>query len=145
MLNQITIMGRLTKEPGLRYTTSQVPVASFTLAVDRDYTEKGMDRQTDFIDCVAWRHSANFVHQYFSKGSMAVVSGRLQMRNWTDKHGNKRVSAEVVAENVYFGEAKRREENRGSFQAAGRPVDVDATGFSGYTELEDADEGKLPF
>ena len=112
MLNHITIMGRLTRDPELRYTQSQTPVASFTLAVDRDFASRdGGERQTDFIDCVAWRQTGEFVNKYFSKGSMAVVSGRLQIREWTDRDGNKRRTAEVVAENVYFGESKRRDDN----------------------------------
>lgn len=111
MLNHITIMGRLTRDPELRYTQSQTPVASFTVAVDRDFGGRdGGERQTDFIDCVAWRQTAEFVSKYFQKGSMAVVAGRLQIRDWTDRDGNKRRSAEVVAENVYFGESKRRED-----------------------------------
>ena len=111
MLNHITIMGRLTRDPELRYTQSQTPVASFTLAVDRDFASRdGGERQTDFIDCVAWRQTGEFVSKYFTKGSMAVVAGRLQIRDWTDRDGNKRRTAEVVAENVYFGESKRRED-----------------------------------
>ncbi len=110
MLNHITIMGRLTRDPELRYTQSKIPVASFTLAVDRDYGSRdGGERQTDFIDIVAWRQTAEFVSKYFTKGSMVAVSGRLQMRDWTDRDSNKRRSAEVVAENVYFGESKRRD------------------------------------
>lgn len=110
MLNHITIMGRLTRDPELRYTQSQTPVASFTLAVDRDFGGRdGAEKQTDFIDCVAWRSTGEFVSKYFQKGSMAIVSGRLQMRDWTDKEGNKRTSAEIVADNVYFGESKRRD------------------------------------
>lgn len=129
MLNHITIMGRLTRDPELRYTGNQIPVCSFTLAVDRDYAGDG-ERQTDFIDCVAWRSSAEFVSKYFSKGSMAVVSGRLELRDWTDRDGNKRRNAEVNAEHVYFGETKesrdsRRTElqqgyqGRGAYQAPG--------------------------
>jgi single-strand DNA-binding protein len=106
MLNHITIMGRLTRDPELRRTGSGVAVASFTIAVDRDYSSKD-EKETDFIDCVAWRSTGEFVSKYFYKGSMAVVSGRLQIRVWTDNDGNKRRSAEVVAENVYFGEGKR--------------------------------------
>lgn len=104
MLNRIVIMGRLTRAPELRYTQQNTPVASFTLAVDRDFG----DKQTDFIDCVAWRNTAEFVQKYFDKGSMAVVSGRLQLRDWQDNNGNKRRSAEVVADSVYFGESKRQ-------------------------------------
>ena len=108
MLNHIVLMGRLTKDPELRRTASGVAVASFSIAVDRDFgkTENG-DRETDFIDIVAWRQTAEFVSKYFSKGRMAVVSGRLQIRSWTDKEGNKRRNAEVVADNVYFGDSKR--------------------------------------
>lgn len=109
MLNRICIMGRLTAAPELRYTQQGTAVASYTLAVDRDYQSGGSDKQTDFIPCVAWRQSAEFVSKYFGKGSMAVVSGRLQLRDWTDKDGNKRRTAEVVAESVYFGESKKRD------------------------------------
>ena len=111
MLNHITIMGRLTRDPELRRTGSGVAVASFTLAVDRDYTQQGQEKETDFIDCVAWRNTGEFVSKYFAKGRMAVVSGRLQIRSWNDKDGNKRRSAEVVADNVYFGDSKRDGEN----------------------------------
>jgi single-strand DNA-binding protein len=104
MLNQITIMGRLTREPELRRTGSGVAVASFTIACDRDFGKD--DKETDFIECVAWRQTGEFVSKYFKKGSMAVVSGRLQIRSWTDKDGNKRKTAEVVADNVYFGDSK---------------------------------------
>lgn len=127
MLNTITIMGRLTRDPELRYTQSNTPVASFTLAVDRDFGEK----QTDFIDCVAWRSSAEFVSRYFGKGSMAAVAGRLQIREWTDNNGSKRRSAEVVAEHVYFGESKRREAS----------ADISAADF----EELDGKDGELPF
>lgn len=109
MLNHIVIMGRLTAAPELRYTQQNTPVASFTLAVDRDFQSGGSERQTDFIPCVAWRKTAEFVSKYFTKGSMAVVSGRLQLRDWTDKDGNKRRTAEVVAANIYFGESKKRD------------------------------------
>ena len=112
MLNHIVIMGRLTRDPELRYTQSNTPVTSFRVAVDRDFAPRdGGERQTDFIDCVAWRASAEFVSKYFQKGSMAVVSGRLQMREWTDKEGNRRTTAEVVADNVYFGDSKRDGDN----------------------------------
>ena len=108
MLNHIVLMGRLTRDPELRRTQSGLPVASFSLAVDRDFTPRdGGEKQTDFIDIVAWRNTAEFVSKYFSKGSMAVVSGRLQIRDWQDNNGNKRRSAEVVADNVYFGESKK--------------------------------------
>lgn len=108
MLNHIVIMGRLTRDPELRYTQSQLPVVSFTLAVDRDFSGKdGGEKQTDFIDCVAWRSTAEFVSKYFSKGRMAVASGRLQLRDWTDRDGKKRRSAEIVVDNMYFGDSKR--------------------------------------
>lgn len=107
MLNKIVIMGRLTRDPELRYTQSQTPVASFTLAVDRDFADQSGERQTDFIDCVAWRSTAEFASKYFSKGKMAVAAGRLQLRDWTDRDGNKRRSAEVIVDNLYFGESKR--------------------------------------
>ena len=108
MLNHIVIMGRLTRDPELRRTGSGVAVASFTVAVDRDFGGRdGGEKETDFIDCVAWRQTGEFVSKYFTKGSMIVVSGRLQIRSWTDKEGNKRRTAEVVADNVYFGESKR--------------------------------------
>ena len=102
MLNHIVLMGRLTRDPELRRTGSGVAVASFTLAVDRDYAAQGAEKETDFVDIVAWRGTAEFVSKYFAKGRMAVVSGRLQIRNWQDKEGNKRRSAEVVADNVYM-------------------------------------------
>lgn len=104
MLNHITIMGRLTRDPELRRTGSGVSVTSFTLAVDRDFSA---EKETDFIDCVAWRNTADFVQKYFNKGRMAVVSGRLQIRSWKDKDGNNRRTAEVVAENVYFGDSNK--------------------------------------
>ena len=116
MLNHITIMGRLTRDPELRRTGSGIAVASFTVAVDRDFGGRdGGERETDFIDCVAWRQTGEFVSKYFSKGSMIVVSGRLQIRNWNDKDGNKRRSAEVVADNVYFGESKRSSESNSNY------------------------------
>ena len=108
MLNRITIMGRLTRDPELRRTGSGIAVASFTLAVDRDFSSKDSgEKETDFIDCVAWRQTGEFVSKYFSKGRMAVVSGRLQVRNWEDNDGNKRRTAEVVADNVYFADSKK--------------------------------------
>lgn len=137
MLNHITIMGRMTRDPEIRYTQSQKPVTSFTLAVDRDFG----DKQTDFIDCVAWSKTAEFVHNYFHKGSMTVASGRLQLREWTDKDGNKRRQAEVVADNVYFGESKSQQ-STGSYNNPAQyhaPVDVI------YSPMTDADDGDLPF
>ena len=116
MLNHITIMGRLTRDPELRRTGSGVAVASFTVAVDRDFGgSDGGEKETDFIDCVAWRQTGEFVSKYFTKGRMIVVSGRLQIRSWTDKDGNKRRTAEVVADNCYFGDSKRENEGGSSF------------------------------
>ena len=115
MLNHITIMGRLIRDPELRRTGSGIAVASFTVAVDRDFGGRdGGEKETDFIDCVAWRQTGEFVSKYFTKGRMIVVSGRLQIRSWTDKDGNKRRTAEVVADNCYFGDSKRDSENSGS-------------------------------
>lgn len=129
MLNRIDIMGRLTRDPEMRRTQSGKPVTSFTLAVDRDYN-KG---EVDFIDCVAWNNTAEFVNSYFEKGRMAVVSGRLQFREWTDKNGSKRKNAEVIADNVYFGDSKKESTK---------------DEYSGYTEPEFnevEDDGSLPF
>lgn len=128
MLNTVNIMGRLTRDPELRKTQTGVSVASFTLAVDRDF-KSGDEKQTDFIDIVAWRSTAEFVSKYFAKGRMAVVSGRLQIRDWQDTKGNKRRSAEIVADNVYFGDSKRDTDT-----AYTEPE---------LTELED--DGVLPF
>ena len=149
MLNHITIMGRLTRDPELRRTGSGIAVASFTVAVDRDFgNREGGERETDFIDCVAWRQTGEFVSKYFTKGSMAVVSGRLQIRNWTDKEGNKRRSAEVVADNVYFGESKRQSEGSGyaapsapAYGGYSAPASAPASDFA---MLED-DDAQLPF
>ena len=124
MLNHIVLMGRLTRDPELRRTGSGIPVTTFTLAVDRDFggnRETG-ERETDFIDIVTWRSTAEFVSKYFAKGRMAVVSGRLQIRNWNDKDGNKRRSAEVVADNVYFGDSKRDGAAGGFDQSYGQPA-----------------------
>ena len=153
MLNHITIMGRLTRDPELRRTGSGVAVASFTVAVDRDFGGRdGGERETDFIDCVAWRQTGEFVSKYFTKGSMIVVSGRLQIRNWNDKDGNKRRSAEVVADNVYFGESKRSSEGS---SYGGNTYGASAPSYGGYSApaaapasdfamLED-DDAQLPF
>ena len=116
MLNHIVLMGRLVRDPELRRTQSGVPVVSFSLAVDHDIPNKETgERGVDFIDIVAWRQTAEFVSRFFTKGRMAVVSGRLQIRNWTDNTGNKRRAAEVVADNVYFGDSKRDNDNSGSY------------------------------
>ena len=116
MLNHIVIMGRLARDPELRHTQSGTPVATFRLAVDRDFKDKNTgERQTDWIDVVAWRGTGEFVSRYFSRGRMAVVEGRLQMRGWTDKEGNRRTTAEVVADSVYFGDSKRDGDGQGSY------------------------------
>ena len=119
MLNHIVLMGRLTRDPELRRTGSGIAVASFTLAVDRDFKSQNGEKECDFIDIVAWRSTGEFVSKYFTKGSMAVVSGRLQIRSWTDKEGGKRRSAEVVADNVYFGSSKRDSGSSGSYSEFG--------------------------
>ena len=111
MLNKIFIMGRLTRDPELRRTQSGTPVTSFSLAVDRDFKSQSGEKETDFVDIVAWRSTADFVSKFFTKGRMAVVEGRLQLRDWKDKDGNNRRSAEVVAEHVYFGDSKQRSES----------------------------------
>ena len=165
MLNHIVLMGRLVRDPELRRTGSGVAVASFRIAVDRDFAAAGAEKEADFIDCVAWRNTAEFVSKYFTKGRMAVVSGRLQMRNWNDKEGNKRVSAEVVADNVYFGDSKRDGESGGSSYSGGNygggygqsqaPAAPASGSFGGYSApsaapasdfamLED-DDAQLPF
>ena len=133
MLNKIFLMGRLVRDPELRHTGSGTAVASFTLAVDRDYKTQNGEKETDFIDIVAWRSTAEFVSKYFTKGRMAVVEGRLQIRDWTDKDGGRRRSAEVVADNVYFGDSKR-------------PVsDSDTQRPGEFTELPPEEDGRLPF
>ena len=146
MLNHITIMGRITRDPELRRTGSGIAVAGFTVAVDRDFSGKdGGEKETDFIDCVAWRQTGEFVSKYFTKGSMIVVSGRLQMRSWTDKDGNKRRTAEVVAENVYFGDSKRSgDAGNTSAPAYGSYSAPAAQPVQDFTELDDVD-GQLPF
>ena len=139
-------MGRLTRDPELRYTQAQTPVASFTIACDRDFGGRdGQDKQTDFIDCVAWRSTAEFINKYFGKGSMAVIAGRLQIRDWQDKEGNKRRNAEVIVENVYFGDSKRRESDS---QVSG--IDFDTASQAPANVTDDfgsltEDDGELPF
>lgn len=160
MLNKIFIMGRLTRDPELRRTQTGTPVASFSLAVDRDFKDKSTgERATDFIDVVAWRQTAEFVSRYFAKGRMAVVEGRLQIRDWTDKEGNKRRSAEVVADQIYFGDSKRDGDGGGyspSYSQGGSysPPAAPSDPFGGYgappadgdqfAELS-TDDGNLPF
>lgn len=135
MLNHIVIMGRLTRDPELRRTGSGIPVASFTVAVDRDYSSKdGGEKETDFIDCVAWRNTGEFVSKYFTKGRMIVVSGRLQLRDWSDKDGNKRRSAEVVADNCYFGDSKKDEDQSKSQPQYGAPATQYGAPPQGYPQ-----------
>lgn len=137
MLNHITIMGRLTRDPELRRTASGIAVASFTVAVDRDYGGKdGGEKETDFIDCVAWRQTGKSVSKYFTKGRMIVVDGRLQVENWTDKDGNKRRSTKVVANSCYFGDSKR--------DASAPQAAPECASEADYAVLDD-DDAQLPF
>lgn len=152
MLNKCTLQGRLCKNPELRHTTSGVPVASFTLAVDRDFKDKQTgEKATDFIDCVAWRNTAEFVSRYFTKGRMAVVVGSLQLRDWTDKEGGKRRSAEVVADTVYFGDSRRDAGASGGHPDEGYappPANYPTGGLEPAGQLNmsgDVDDGELPF
>ena len=149
-MNQIVLMGRLTRDPELRHTQTGTAVSSFSLAVDRGFASRdGGERQTDFIDIVAWRNTAEFVSKYFVKGQMAAVTGRLQIRDWTDKDGNKRRSAEVIADNVYFTDSKKSRESDGGQSISHQKNDF-AGGYqtpvagSDFAELED-DDGDLPF
>lgn len=163
MLNQIVIMGRLTRDPELRRTNSGLAVASFSVACERDFPNKDTgERETDFIDCVAWRQTGEFVSKYFTKGQMIVVSGRLQIRPWTDKDGNKRKTAEIIADNVYFGESKKDKDAAGNTPKANNysnPYGGYGT-YGGYSspfnsngvkpavadwDLLDDDDAQLPF
>ena len=144
MLNHITIMGRLTRDPELRRTGSGVAVASFTVAVDRDFSGKDAEKETDFIDCVAWRQTGEFVSKYFTKGRMIVVSGRLQIRNWTDKDGNKRRTAEVVADNCYFGDSKSEGGNAASAAPTSGGFTPPSEPASQFAMMDD-DDAQLPF
>lgn len=146
MLNKIILMGRLTRDPELRRTQSGTAVASFALAVDRDYKAKGAEKETDFIDIVAWRNTAEFASKYFSKGRMAVVEGRVQVRSYTDKEGNKRRAFEVVAENIYFGDSKKEGGNSGNYGDSSYGADYAGGdyGSSNFQEV-DEDDGELPF
>ena len=141
MLNKIIIMGRLTRDPELRRTGSGTAVTSFSLACDRDFKSQSGEKETDFIEVVAWKNTAEFVSKYFSKGRMAVVDGRLQIRDWTDKAGNKRTTAEVVADNVYFADSKRSESNdnqKENFNALSGRVSDDFVPIS-------EEDGEIPF
>ena len=151
MLNKIILMGRLTRDPELRRTQSGTAVTSFSLAVDRDFKSQSGEKETDFIDVVAWRSTAEFVSKYFTKGRMAVVEGRLQIRDWTDRDGGKRRSAEVIADNVYFGDSKRE---GGSDYSAAPAYSAPYSGYaapaapvgghSDFAEIGEED-GELPF
>ena len=154
MLNRIVLMGRLTRDPELRHTQSNIPVATFSLAVDPDFKNRATgEKQTDFIDIVAWRQTGEFVSRYFTKGRLAVVEGRLQIRDWQDRDGNKRRSAEVVADNVYFGDSKREAEasqsvygNAPSYTSnTPAPEPFSAPSESAFAPLSDDDDGELPF
>lgn len=146
MLNRIIIMGRMVRDPELKTTQSGTSVTSFTLAVDRDFKDRESgEKSTDFIDVVAWRHTAEFVCRYFTKGRMAVAEGRLQIREWKDKDGNNRRTAEIVAENVYFGDSKR--DGEGGNAQSGAPAyayGAPAGEQTGFQEVQD-DDGDLPF
>ena len=137
MLNKIFIMGRLTADPELRRTQSGTPVASFTVAVDRDFKGQNGEKETDFIPVVAWRQTGEFVGRYFTKGRMAVVEGRLQNRNWTDRDGNKRTTSEIVADQVYFGDSKKDEMKA--------TADERNAMYAGFAELSEEESGGLPF
>ena len=153
MLNKVFIMGRLTRDPELRRTQSGTAVTSFSLAVDRDFKSQSGEKETDFIDVVAWRTTAEFVSKYFTKGRMAVVEGRLQIRDWKDKDGNNRRSAEVIADNIYFGDSKRDGAPAGDYgssysqPAYGAPAGGYAAPMgssNGFAEIDEED-GDLPF
>jgi len=147
MLNRITIMGRLVKDPELRRTQSGTSVCSFTVAVDRDFQGKdNAERQTDFIDVVAWRQTAEFICKYFGKGRMIIVDGSLQSRKWQDKNGQNRTSWEVMANNVYFGDSKRDGQSDGGYSAPAFGSSADnytAPAAGGFAEIEE--DGELPF
>ena len=155
MLNTITVMGRLVKDPELRQTQTGTNVCSFSIACERDYKPENGERETDFIDCVAWRGTAEFIHNWFRKGSMIIVSGRLQIRRWTDNDGQNRRSAEILAENVYFGEAKARTQDGGTESGPPRtPSPTEGTRDISelakyanvkYVDAGDYDESGLPF
>ena len=147
MLNKIILMGRLTRDPELRRTGSGTAVTSFSLAVDRDFKSQSGEKETDFIDVVAWRNTAEFVSKYFTKGRMAIVEGRLQIRDWTDKDGGKRRSAEVVADNVYFGDTKRDGADSYGAPAYSAPASRASAPMGGHSDFAEIGEedGELPF
>lgn len=143
MLNHIVLMGRLTKDPELRHTQAGKAVASFTLAVDRDFSSNDGKKETDFIEIVAWRNTAEFVSKYFTKGRMVAVSGRLQIRDWTDKEGNKRRTAEVVADNAYFADSKKDAAPSGGASKLDNFSAYAEANLADFTVVED--DGELPF
>lgn len=167
MLNKAILMGRLTRDPELRHTQSNMAVCSFSLAMDRDRKDANGNKQTDFIDCVAWGKQAEFVQQWFTKGALAIVVGRIQSRNWEDKNGNKRISVEINVDEVSFGETKKSRDAHsggGNYGSGGgnygevsqvRPDDSGAqapaprfdlpTGGSDFSELDDDDDSNVPF
>ena len=147
MLNKIIIQGRLTRDPELRYTQQNTPVCSFTVAVGRDFTTNG-EKKTDYVDCVAWRAGGEFVSKYFSKGSLIVVEGRLESRQWTDRDNNKRVNWEINVDHSYFGGSKRETGEGGSNSAASSPAQPSPTypAQGKFTDIDpDEDDGELPF
>lgn len=145
MLNHIVIMGRLTRDPELRRTGSGLAVTNFSVAVDRDFKNDAGEKETDFIDCVAWRQTGEFVSKFFKKGSMAVVSGRLQIRSWTDNDGNKRRSAEIVADNVYFGETKKSDTSSDGYTGFVKNTPTTVAPSAEDYALIDGDDNQLPF
>lgn len=146
MLNRIEVQGRLARDPELRRTQSGVAVTSFTLAVERDYCETGKEREVDFIDCTAWRGTAEMIDKYFSKGRMMIVAGRLQIRNWQDKDGNKRRSAEIVAENVYFVDSNPQNgQSQQAAQSKAEPYLAQAPTASNFDQVDDVSDDDLPF
>ncbi|MBR4894078.1 MAG: single-stranded DNA-binding protein [Kiritimatiellae bacterium] len=147
MLNKVFLMGRLTRNPELRHTQSGTPVASFSIAVDRDFKSQNGEKDTDFINIVAWRNTAEFVSKYFTKGRMAVIEGRLQIRDWTDKHGTAQRTAEVVADNIYFGDSKKDTAATTPVQQSDYTYSVPSDFGShdnSFAEIDD-DDGDLPF
>lgn len=142
MLNHIAIMGRLARDPELRRTGSGIAVTNFSVAVERDFKDGSGEKKVDFIDCVAWRQTGEFISKYFAKGRMIVVDGRLEMRDWTDKDGNKRTSAEVVVANAYFGDSKR--DSDGGNNVYGSYAAQSSATESDFAMLED-DDAQLPF
>ncbi|MBE6898894.1 MAG: single-stranded DNA-binding protein [Ruminococcaceae bacterium] len=152
MLNRVILMGRLTADPELKQTPNGISVTSFSLAVDRNFTSRGAERQTDFINCVAWRQTAEFISRYFAKGRMMAVEGSLQVRNYVDKNENKRQAVEVVVDQAYFADSKNAAPSSSpapSYQSAApayapaAPVAFNAGSVEDFQEIDDEDD--LPF